>query len=147
MASTLRFPSINQVNLSGRLTRDVELRYTPSGTPVASLSLAFNRSYKKNGEWVEEASFTDVVVWRDRAENCAKYLSKGSPVLVEGYLQTRTFTTKDNQNRKVTEIVANKVHFLEKNDSSNYNDHSDNTGFENTSYEPSNDVTEDDVPF
>ncbi|MEA1973496.1 MAG: single-stranded DNA-binding protein [Candidatus Cloacimonadota bacterium] len=149
MSKNLRFPQINHITISGRLTRDVELRYTPNGVAVTSLSIAFDRNYKKDGEWVNEANFTDVVVWNEKAEQCAKYLSKGSPILVEGYLKTRTYQTKDNQNRKVTEIVSTKVNFLEwnesKNDSGNQTKQSNN--FEKTTYESSNDVTEDDVPF
>ncbi|HHE37460.1 MAG TPA: single-stranded DNA-binding protein [Candidatus Cloacimonetes bacterium] len=114
MAHELRFPRINSVVLSGRLTRDVELRYTPNGTPVAKLSLAFNRVYQKDGEWQEETGFIDVVVWSRRAEQCAEYLHKGSPVVVEGYIKTRTYQDKENQNRKITEIVSSRVHFLER---------------------------------
>jgi len=114
MAHELRLPRINSVVLSGRLTRDVELRYTPNGTPVAKLSLAFNRVYQKDGEWQEETGFIDVVVWSRRAEQCAEYLHKGSPVVVEGYIKTRTYQDKENQNRKITEIVSSRVHFLER---------------------------------
>ena len=114
MAHELRLPRINSVVLSGRLTRDVELRYIPNGTPVAKLSLAFNRVYQKDGEWQEETGFIDVVVWSRRAEQCAEYLHKGSPVVVEGYIKTRTYQDKENQNRKITEIVSSRVHFLER---------------------------------
>jgi len=146
MAKDLRFPNVNHITISGRVTREVELRYTPSGAAVASVSIAYDNSYKKNGEWIKEANFTDVVVWNDKAEQCAKYLSKGSAILVEGSLKTETYQTKDNQNRKVTKIVAFKVHFLEWNEKTASNS-KQNNNFENTSYESSNDVTEDDVPF
>ena len=115
MAKELRLPRVNSVIISGRLTRDVELRYTQSGTPVAKVPIAFDRSYKDaSGEWQQEASFMDVVVWSKRGEQCAEYLKKGSPVLIEGYLKTRTYTDKDNQNRKIVEIVAQRINFLEK---------------------------------
>ncbi|HPR16894.1 MAG TPA: single-stranded DNA-binding protein [Candidatus Cloacimonadota bacterium] len=143
--SELRFPKINQIFLSGRLTRDVDLRYLPNGTPVAKLSLAFDRSYQKDGEWQQETSYIDVTVWSKRGEQCAEELHKGSPVLVEGYLRTRSYVDSNNQNRKVTEVVAAKISFLEKGDagtdsySSNQNDLPD----QNTDHG----ITDDDVPF
>ncbi len=143
MAKELKFPSVNTLIISGRLTRDLELKYTPNGHAVASLSMAFSRSYQVNGEWKEESSFIDVVVWNKLAERCAQQLHKGSPILVEGYLQTRSYTTKDNQNRKITEIVSQRVSFLEKSEVTQTNTESTYTGIENT--QPS--VTEDDVPF
>jgi single-strand DNA-binding protein len=149
MAGELKFPRINNITISGRLTRDIDLRYTPSGAAVAQLGIAFDRAFQKDGKWQNESSFIDVVVWSQKAEQCAENLRKGSPIIVEGYLQTRTYTTKDNQNRKITEIVANKVHFLEWSPSENRPD----SGSFNTQnlQEPapsfSNDVTGDDVPF
>ena len=146
MAKELRLPRVNSIIISGRLTRDVELRYTPNGTPVAKLSLAFDRSYQKDGEWQQETSYIDIVVWSKRAEQCAEFLHKGSPILVEGYLKTRTYVDKDNQNRKITEIVANKVNFLERAGTQP-------SEFENTKEEEkvkndsAKDVTDDDVPF
>jgi single-strand DNA-binding protein len=66
MASELRFPKINTIIISGRLTRDVDLRYLPNGTPVAKLPIAFDRSYQKDGEWQQETSYIDIVVWSKR---------------------------------------------------------------------------------
>ncbi len=115
MANMLRFPRINTMMLSGRLTRDVDLRYTPKGMPVANISLAFDRSYKDDqGQFQTVASFIDVIAWSKTAEIAAEQLKKGSPVLVEGYLQTRNYTDNNNVNRKVVEIVANKIHPLER---------------------------------
>jgi single-strand DNA-binding protein len=144
--SELRLPRINSTVLSGRLTRDVELRFTPNGTPVAKLSLAFDRSYQKDGEWQQETSYLDVVVWNKRGEQCAEYLQKGSPILVEGYLKTRSYQDKDNNNRKITEIVATKINFLEKR---SYNSEelpgkSDNS---TTNEKFTSEITDDDVPF
>jgi single-strand DNA-binding protein len=145
--SELRFPKINNIVISGRLTRDVDLRYIPNGTPVAKLSIAFDRSYQKNGEWQQETSYIDVVVWSRRGEQCAEELHKGSPVLVEGYLRTRSYVDSNNQNRKATEIVASKVSFLEK------SGFSDNQDFESTApknFQNNNseaNMTDDDVPF
>lgn len=144
MASELRFPNLNQVTISGRLTRDVELRQISSGAKVVNLPIAFSRSYKdSNGEFQEITSYLDVKVWSNRAEDCAKYLHKGSPILVEGYLQTRTYENKEGQSVKAVEIVANRVHFLEWN-------RRDEGGEERRSpehQEPANDITDDDVPF
>ena len=144
--SDLRFPKINTIVLSGRLTRDVDLRYIPNGTPVAKLSLAFDRSYQKDGEWQQETSYIDIVVWSKRAEQCAEFLHKGSPIIVEGYLKTRTYVDKDNQNRKITEIVANKVNFLERagTQPSGLEDTQEKEIVKNDS---AKDITDDDVPF
>ena len=114
MSKELRLPRVNSIVISGRLTKDIELKYTTNETPVAKLSLAFDRSYQKDGEWQQETSYIDIVVWSKRAEQCAEFLHKGSPILVEGYLKTRTYVDKDNQNRKITEIVGSRISFLEK---------------------------------
>ncbi len=144
MAGDLRFPNLNSVTISGRLTRDVELRYTANGTPIASLPIAFNRFYRDDsGEGHEETYFIDVVVWSKRAEQCAEQLHKGSPILVEGYLQTRSWVDKNNQNRKMVEIVANKIHQLEWSGSSRP---SQGAPASNNDM-PQSDVTDDDVPF
>jgi single-strand DNA-binding protein len=86
--------------LIGRLTRDPELRYLQNGTAVATFTLAVNRKYNK-----EETDFIDIVAWRQLAEHCANYLSKGRLVAVEGRLQIRSYEDKEGQKRKVTEIV------------------------------------------
>lgn len=147
--SELRFPKINTVILSGRLTRDVELRYIPNGTPVAKLSIAFDRSFQKNGEWQQETSYIDVTVWSKRGEQCAEYLRKGSPVLVEGYLRTHSYVDSNNQNRKATEVVAYKVSFLEKSEmgSDQYNPADNNTTQKQDNYNSEATMTDDDVPF
>ncbi len=145
MAGDLRLPKINYITISGRITRDVELRYTQNGTPIAGLSLAFSRFFRdQSGEGHEESHFIDVVAWSKLAERCAEELHKGSPILVEGRIQTRNWVDKNNQNRKSVEIVATNIHFLEWGDRSggsnsspaNYNDNM-----------PPSDVTDDDVPF
>ena len=112
--SQLRFPRVNNVIITGRATKDIELKYIANGTAVAKISLAYDRSHKKGDEWVKETSYTDVVVWDKLAERCAEEVTKGSPVLIEGYLKTHSYKDKENNNRKVTEIIAHKVSFLEK---------------------------------
>jgi len=105
--------SLNKVFLIGNLVRPPELRYTPSGTAVADLRLAVNRSYTtQGGEKREETCFLTIVVWGKQAEACGEYLDKGSPILVEGRLQTREWEAKDGQKRAVVEVVADRVQFM-----------------------------------
>ena len=105
--------SLNKVLLIGNLTRDPELRYVPSGSAVASFTLAMNRVYKlQTGEKKEEVSFVKVIVWGRMAEVCGEYLTKGSPVFVEGRLQSRSWDGADGQKRSVLEVVAMNIQFL-----------------------------------
>ena len=105
--------SLNKVFLIGNLTKQPELRYTPSGTAVADLRLAVNRNYTtQGGEKREEVCFLTVVVWGKQAESCGEYLDKGSPILVEGRLQTREWEAKDGGKRTVIEVVAERVQFM-----------------------------------
>jgi single-strand DNA-binding protein len=105
--------SLNKVFMIGNLTRDPELRYIPSGTAVASFTLASNRVYSSAaGEKKEEACFVRVVAWARQAELCGEYLTKGSPVFVEGRLQSRSWETPDGQKRSTLELVAQNIQFL-----------------------------------
>jgi len=105
--------SLNKVFLMGNLTRDPELRYLPSGQPVTSFSIAMNRVYNSNtGEKKEEVSYVRVVVWARLAEICNEYLKKGSPVFVEGRLQSRSWEGQDGTKRSAIEVVAQNVQFL-----------------------------------
>lgn len=102
---------LNKVILIGRLVRDPELKHTDSGNVVARFTLAVDRSFtNKQGE--READFIDVVVWREQAENCHKYLGKGRLVSVEGRLQIRSYDDSQGVRRKAAEIVARRVIFL-----------------------------------
>jgi single-strand DNA-binding protein len=96
----------------GNLTKDPELKYLPSGKPVCNFSIAVNDRYKKGEEWVDGVSYFDIVVFAKQAENCARYLEKGSPVIVEGKLQQRRWEAQDGTKRNKIEIVANNVIFL-----------------------------------
>ena len=99
--------NVNKVVLIGRLTKDPEVRNTPSGQSVASLSLATNRVWKdKNGQKQEQTEFHNVVLWGRLAEIAGQYLTKGQEAYFEGRLQTRKFTGKDGVERRTTEIVA-----------------------------------------
>lgn len=107
--------NLNRVVIIGRLTRDPELRFTPSGIPVAKFGVAVNRRRtNSDGEKVEDTSFFNVVVWRKLAELCADYLSKGRTVAIDGRLQSRSWETQDGQKRSTVEIVADNVQFLDR---------------------------------
>lgn len=106
--------SLNRVVLIGNLTRDPELKYTPSGSPVAKFGLAVNRTYtNKQGEKVQGVDFIDIVTWAKLAELCTEYIHKGSPVAIEGRLQYSSWET-DGQKRSKIEVVAENVQFLGK---------------------------------
>jgi single-strand DNA-binding protein len=105
--------TINTIILIGRLTRDPELRYTPNGVAVANFDLAVDRP-TTNQQGEREADFIRIVAWQKQAELCANYLKKGRMVAVEGRLQIRSYDTQDGQKRKVAEVVANRVQFLER---------------------------------
>lgn len=105
--------SLNQVTLMGNLTRDPELRQTPTGQNVTSFSLALNRSYKdQSGEWQEATDYIDIVCWGPLAERVAQYLSKGRRCLVQGRLQSRSWE-QDGVKRSKVEVLANDVTFLD----------------------------------
>ena len=99
----------NKVFLIGNLTRDPDLRYTPSGIPVARFAVAVNRGKNK-----EDVDFINVVAWRRLAEICGEFLKKGRPVAIEGRLQIRSFTGRDGQKRTMTEVVAENMQMLGK---------------------------------
>ncbi len=105
--------SFNKVVLIGNLTRDPELTQTASGAAVASFGLAVNRKYKQGDEWKEDVCFVDITTWDNQAENCSKYLSKGSPVFVEGRLNFGSWE-KDGEKRNKLDVVASLVLFLGK---------------------------------
>jgi single-strand DNA-binding protein len=106
--------SLNKTLLIGNLTQDPEVRRTPSGTAVSTLRMAVNESYRsKSGEQVEKTLFLDVDVWDRQAETCGQYLSKGSPIFVEGRLQMDEWTDKESgQKRSRLKVRAERVQFL-----------------------------------
>ncbi|MCU0857077.1 MAG: single-stranded DNA-binding protein [Pontiellaceae bacterium] len=105
--------TLNRVFLMGNLTRDPEVRYTPSGTAVGDLSLAINENYKnKAGEMVESTVFVDVEVWSRQAETCSEYLFKGSPVFIEGRLKLDQWTNQQGEKRSKLRVRADRVQFL-----------------------------------
>ncbi len=105
--------SLNKVLLIGNLTRDPELRYTPTGAAVCTFGLATNRSWQtENGEKHEQAEFHTIVAWNKLGEICAEFLTKGKQCYVEGRLSTREWEGQDGQKRRSTEVIANEVIFL-----------------------------------
>ncbi|WP_153558962.1 single-stranded DNA-binding protein [Roseimaritima sediminicola] len=104
--------SYNRVILVGNLTRDIELRHTPGGTAVTDAGLAVNdRRKSQSGEWVEEVTFVDVVMWGRTAEVASEYLGKGSPVLIEGRLKLDTWET-DGQKKSKLRVVCERMQML-----------------------------------
>jgi single-strand DNA-binding protein len=105
--------NINSVVITGNLTRDPELRNTPSGTPVCGMRVAVNSRRKDGDQWVDKPNYFDVTVWGAQGENCATYLSKGRPVAVQGRLEWREWEAKDGSGkRQSVEIIADTVQFL-----------------------------------
>ena len=105
--------NINRVIVVGNLTRDPELRHTPSGTAVCSLRIAVNTTRKdESGQWVDKPNYFDVTVWGQQGENCAQYLSKGRPVAIDGRLEWREWEAQDGSKRQAVEIIADSVQFL-----------------------------------
>ena len=104
---------LNHITLMGRLTRDPELRYTQSQTPVASFSLAVERDYSSRDGGERQTDFIDCVAWRSTAEFVSKYFQKGSMAVVSGRLQIRDWTDRDNNKRRSAEVVVDNVYFGE----------------------------------
>lgn len=128
---------LNRIVLIGRLTKDPELRYTPAnGVAVATFTLAVDRRFSQGQQ--RETDFVPIVTWRNQAENCAKYLGKGSLVAVEGRLQIRSYEDREGQRRTIAEVVADSVQFLERRDKRSFD--------ETPAFDDSM-IGEDDVPF
>jgi single-strand DNA-binding protein len=104
--------NINRVVLTGNLTRDPELRSLQSGMSVCSLRIASNSRRKENGEWTDKPNYFSVTVWGAQGENCARFLSKGRPVCIDGRLEWREWQGQDGAKRESIEIVADAVQFL-----------------------------------
>ena len=105
--------SVNKVILVGNLGKDPELRYTASGTAVANFSLATTEKYKdRDGNSQEKTEWHNIVVWRQLAEICGKYLTKGKQIYIEGKIQTRSYDDRDGNKRYITEIVVDQMQML-----------------------------------
>jgi single-strand DNA-binding protein len=138
--------NINRVVMTGNLTRDPELRSTPSGMSVCSLRIACNTRRKgSSGEWEDKPNYFDVTVWGAQGENCANYLAKGRPVAIEGRLDWREWEAKDGGGkRQSVEIIANSVQFLGSRDGSGGGPSEGNGG---GGFTPSSDVPADTSDF
>ena len=104
--------NFNKAILIGNLTKDPELRYTPQGTAVVNITLAINRKYKSGEETKEDVAFVPVVLWGKTAEIVNQYCKKGSPLLVEGRIQTRSYENKDGQKQYKTEVVGENIQLM-----------------------------------
>jgi single-strand DNA-binding protein len=138
---------MNKVYLIGNLTRDPELAETNSGIAVCRFAMAVNRNYQSS-DGTRETDFFNITVWRAQAENCAKYLKKGSKVAIVGSLQNRSYEDKDGVKRTVTDIVASEVEFLTTKNSSGDEEESAPRRSSNSGHrsqlEP---VSDDNLPF
>jgi single-strand DNA-binding protein len=107
--------SVNRVILIGNLGRDPELRYTPSGQPVAKFPIATSEKWKdKDGQLQQRTDWHNIVAWGRQAEVCKEYLKKGSPIYIEGRIQSRSYDDKDGNRKYITEIVVNRIQMLGK---------------------------------
>ncbi len=145
--------NINRVTVTGNLTRDPELRSTPSGTSVCSLRIAVNSRRKdaESGQWVDKPNYFDVTVWGAQGQNCANYLAKGRPVAIDGRLDWREWEGKDGVKRQSVEIIAESVQFLGSPNESKTNGNAaesdvkaDTSDFEKVEASATSD---DDIPF
>jgi single-strand DNA-binding protein len=111
----LKMPEINYVMVAGNLTKDPIFRETTNGTPVVNFSIASNRKFKdSNNQWQEDVCYVGVVAWNKLAESCRDRLKKGSAVLVDGELQSRSWKSDEGHNRSIVEIKARRIQFLNK---------------------------------
>jgi single-strand DNA-binding protein len=140
----LKMPELNSVVVAGNLTKDPVFRETTNGTPVVNFHIAVNRRYKDSGnQWQEDVCYVGVVAWNKLADSCRDRLFKGSAVLVDGELQSRTFKTDDGKNRTIVEIKAKRIQFLNKfnqqngddNELSSSSDDDDDSGYEENSFD------------
>ncbi len=116
----LKMPELNSVVVAGNLTKDPVFRNTSNNTPVVNFHIAANRRYKdSSNQWQEDVCYVGVVAWNKLADSCRNRLHKGSAVLIDGELQSRTFRSDDNRNRTIVEIKAKRIQFLNKFNKSN----------------------------
>ena len=147
---------LNKTILIGRLTREPELRYTQTGTSVASFSIANNKTYSISGEKKEVVSFFNCVAWSKLGETIVEYCKKGDRIGIEGRLQQRTWQDKDGSNHSTVEIIVETIQFLQPKDSSHNtstpNSTSDQNGaapetHEALPFDRANPFSDDDIPF
>jgi single-strand DNA-binding protein len=141
--------SLNKVMLIGNLGKDPEVRYTTSGTAVASFSIATTERFKnKNGEWEEKTEWHNITLWSRLAEIAGEYLAKGRTVYIEGRLQTRKWQDRDGRDRYTTEIVGEKMQMLGgKGEGGGRARTTEEPSYEQPSYEEPAFNPDDDIPF
>lgn len=141
--------NLNKVFLIGNLTRDPELRYTPSGTAIASFGIATNREWKSSdGEKKKEVCYVDINMFGRRAEVINEYFSKGNPIFIEGRLQFQQWETKDGQKRNTLRVVAEDFQFIgSKTKKGEGPDISDATDFNNDQSTTPTDINDEEIPF
>ncbi|MBM4175223.1 MAG: single-stranded DNA-binding protein [Ignavibacteria bacterium] len=110
----LKMPELNAVIIAGNLTKDPVFRQTTNGTPVVNFTIASNRKYKNDGKWQEDVCYVGIVAWNKLADSCKDRLRKGSAVLIDGELQSRSWKNDDGHNRSIVEIKARRIQFLNK---------------------------------
>jgi len=141
---------MNSVILIGRLTRDPDLRYLTTGMAVSRFSIAVDKDLSKDKKQEFEnkgqptADFINIVVWGKQAENCANYLVKGRLVAIQGRIQTGSYTAEDGSKRYTTEVVAERVQFLEFKDKQSNQQYNQQAALDVTGFHP---VDDEDVPF
>lgn len=130
---------LNKVILQGRLVADPELRRTQSGTAVISFRIACDRDYKSKDQNAQNADFINVVAWRSTAEFISRYFTKGSMILVDGRLQVRDYTDRDNNRRTIAEVVVENVHFAaSKRESGGSGNYGGNSNYGSNNYSSNN---------
>jgi single-strand DNA-binding protein len=142
----LKMPEINYVIVAGNLTKDPVFRQTTNSTPVVNFSIASNRKYKdSSNQWQEDVCYVGIVAWNKLAESCHDRLKKGSAVLVDGELQSRSWKSDDGHNRSIVEIKARRIQFLNKRGKLNENgsESSDLESAESVEDDSNVDYTED----
>jgi single-strand DNA-binding protein len=145
----LRLPRLNKFIVSGRIANDLEMKFTPKGTPVIRFTLAADRNYKDDSDqWQTVTSWIDCVAWSRHAEYLDKNAHKGNAIIVEGRVDTRNWTDQNNQNRKSTEVTVDTIHLLEWPPRDGNNPQYDsNVPLPPEESAPVANSTDDDVPF
>ncbi len=144
----LRLPRLNRAIIAGRITQDLELKFTPKGTPVVRFTVAMDKRFKdESDQWQSVPVFVDVVAWNYSAENICKVAHKGSAVLIEGKIDTRSYVDSNNINRKVFEIIADAIQPLEWKPKAEGEGAEDDVPLPDEHPQPSATTTTDDVPF
>jgi single-strand DNA-binding protein len=144
MMANLKMPDINNVLIAGNLTCDPSFRKTTNGTPVANFFIASNRKFKdNNGQWRENVCYVGVVAWYKLAESCFENIQKGSAVVIDGELQSRSWRNDDGTSRNVVEIKARRIQFLNRKEGQKEFLEADEFGEYDENYQ---DLAPDDMP-